>query len=187
MPTFLDSAYQVLKDADRPMSYEEITRLALDRGLLITQGATPAATMSAQLYMNIIEKGAASRFILFGPNQFALNDKWEPQPELRPKREHESVREKTKARPKKASAAHDLLDREIYSIQAFLSGRNEQPPTSEKICDWVTMCYSLELYSEGAELFGFVDPLEVNEWYYERTKKIARSCALRMNTLKADL
>ena len=48
----------------------------------------------------------------------------------------------------------------------------------EKICDWVTMCYSLGLHAEGAELFSFVDPLEVNVWYYERTKKMARVCAM---------
>lgn len=31
MPIFLDAAYQVLKDMDRPMSAEEITKQALDQ------------------------------------------------------------------------------------------------------------------------------------------------------------
>ena len=74
MSIFLDAAYQVLKDTNRPMSYEEITQQALNRDLLITRGATPERTMAASLYVDIKEKGATSRFSQISPNQFALND-----------------------------------------------------------------------------------------------------------------
>jgi hypothetical protein len=69
MPSFLDSAYQVLKKTNRPMSQEELTDHALADGLLITHGATPAQTMGAMIYMDIIKKGSASRFIKIGPNK----------------------------------------------------------------------------------------------------------------------
>jgi HB1, ASXL, restriction endonuclease HTH domain len=179
VPTFLDAAYQVLENADFPMSAEEIARLALDQGLLMSRGATPAATMSASLYMDIKEKGATSKFIRIGPNQFTLNGKSEPQPEPAAKRKSINGGGKRKSKLSLASSAHELLDREILLIQSFLSGESEQPPTSEKICDWVVLCYTLGLYLEGVGLFNYVDSTELNGWFYERTKKMARLCAMK--------
>lgn len=77
------------------------------------------------------------------------------------------------------------MDREIRLIEDFLRGV-AQPLSGEKICDWVTLCYTLELYSEGAELFSYVDPAEVNEWYYARTKKIARLCKIHQENLSEE-
>lgn len=178
MPVFLDAAFHVLKDTNGPMSAGEITQQAIDRGLLVTKGATPAATMSASLYMDIKEKGATSRFIQVGPNLFAINGEHHPQLEsdAKPKIKAKSVSKRPHL-PHTAST-HKFLDIEIASIRAFLSGQSPHPPTSEKLCDWVTMCYTFGLYSEGVDLFSFVDPLEVNEWYYTRTKKMARLCTL---------
>jgi len=178
MPAFLDAAYQILEDTDRPMSAEEITQQALDRGFLVTKGKTPAATMSASIYMDIKEKGAASRFVQTNPNRFAINK--EPKAQHKPDFKTKSKVNKASGRHRlvQADSAHKLLDHELTAIRAFLSGLSTQPPTSEKLCDWVTMCYTFELYSEGVDLFGFVDLLDVNEWYYTRTKKLARLCAL---------
>lgn len=178
MPAFLDAAYQILKDSNRPMSAEEITQQALDRGLLVTRGKTPAATMSASLYMDIKEKGGASRFIQSGPNRFAINKELKAQPELDLRLKPILKRASRRHLLAHNDSAHKLLDDEIAALRAFLGGLSSQPPTSEKLCDWVTMCYTLGLYSEGADLFGFVDPLDVNEWYYSRTKKLARLCTL---------
>ena len=184
MSTFLDAAYQILSENNRPMFPEEITKQALQREMIITQGATPSQSMMALLYMDIKKKGTASRFVQTGPSQFALNDQQTPKPVYQsqtraPKFSSQSMKSKRDSVVDKSSPAHELLDQEIHSIQAFLNGQSEQPPTSEKICDWVTMCYCLGLYTEGAVLFSFVDMAEVNEWYYERTKKMARLCAMR--------
>jgi hypothetical protein len=48
--TFLQAAEEVLRSEMRPLSAEEITDLALGRGLLQTASKTPAATMSSALY-----------------------------------------------------------------------------------------------------------------------------------------
>ena len=189
MPSFLDSAYQILKDMDRPMSVEEITQQALDRGFLVTKGKTPAATMSAMIYMDIKRKGQTSRFIQVGPNCFTVNNgsKEYPESAFKPKSKPKATKQKSSLLH--ADSDHKLLDHEIALIRSFLDGISSQPPTSEKLCDWITMCYTLGLYSEGMDLFDFVDPLDVNEWYYTRTKKLARLCALhheRSNTQKAS-
>lgn len=178
MSMFLNAAYLVLKDSDRPMSADDITQKALDQGFLKTRGATPAATMSASLYVDIKRKGEASKFMQTGSNQFSLNSNWEPQSAHKTEHIPQKVEVKRRKRENVPSIAHKFLDREISLINSFLSGKSEQPPTSEKICDWVSLCYSCGLFSEGKELFSYVDPDEVNDWYYERTKKMARLCAL---------
>ncbi len=73
MKTFKDIAYQILHDSQRPLHSDEITRIALDRGWLVTAGKTPAATMNAQLVVDINKLGEKSRFIKVGPSTFKYN------------------------------------------------------------------------------------------------------------------
>ncbi len=78
-----------------------------------------------------------------------------------------------------AEAPHTILDREIAEIRAFLKGRAEQRPSDERLCDWVQFCYTFELYAEGRDLFALVNEADVNPWYLERTRKLARICSLK--------
>ncbi|MEQ8562089.1 MAG: winged helix-turn-helix domain-containing protein, partial [Cytophagales bacterium] len=48
--SFKEAAVKILKEADEPLSAKEITKIALDDELIETSGATPDATMAAQLY-----------------------------------------------------------------------------------------------------------------------------------------
>src|SRR3989338_8018733 len=73
MNTFKQSAMEILKKAGTPLHYGEITKLALESGILETEGATPEATMGAQLVMDIKNKGEGSDFIKTAPGTFALN------------------------------------------------------------------------------------------------------------------
>ena len=73
MNTFKSSAIQILKKAGKPLHSSEITKLALEGGTLVTEGATPEATMTAQLVLDVKNKGKASDFIKTGPSTFALN------------------------------------------------------------------------------------------------------------------
>ena len=57
---FLDAAYEVLKQARKPLHYTEITQRALQAGILDTKGQTPEATMGARLYVDT--KRPDSRF-----------------------------------------------------------------------------------------------------------------------------
>lgn len=54
--TFLELAERVLKEANRPLTADEIWTLAVEKGydgLLKTKGKTPWATLSAQLYVSV--------------------------------------------------------------------------------------------------------------------------------------
>ena len=73
MNTFKEAAIQILKEVAKPLHYSEITRLALEKNILETEGATPEATMNAQIVVDIKLKGAASDFIKTAPGIFDLN------------------------------------------------------------------------------------------------------------------
>jgi hypothetical protein len=51
--TFYEAALQILKSSRKPLTSEEITELALERGLIVSRGKTPVATMAAELYTHL--------------------------------------------------------------------------------------------------------------------------------------
>ena len=73
MNTFKSSAIQVLKKTGKPLHYSDITKMALEAGILVAEGATPEATMCALLIMDVKNKGKASEFIKTKTSTFALN------------------------------------------------------------------------------------------------------------------
>ena len=72
-----------------------------------------------------------------------------------------------------------ILADQIAAIRQFLRGRSPARPSDDMLCDWVRFCYSFELYAEGKQLFQLVDPSQVNPWYYERTKRLAKVCEIK--------
>lgn len=75
MNSFKDIAYQILKEAGKPLHYREITLLAQEKGLLKTEGKTPWATMNAQIAVDIVTNGEHSRFIRRDPGYYYINEK----------------------------------------------------------------------------------------------------------------
>jgi len=64
--SFKEAAVKILKEADEPLSAKEITKIALEDALIETSGATPDATMAAQLYTD------TGKFKKVGRGLFAL-------------------------------------------------------------------------------------------------------------------
>jgi restriction system protein len=80
--SFADAAEQVLKrfGKHRPMHYQEITRHALDLGLIATNGQTPAASMYSMILTEIdrtLKRGEQPRFAKHGRGMVSLAA-WEP-------------------------------------------------------------------------------------------------------------
>ena len=73
MNSYKNIAYQILTEAKKPLHSKEITKIALQRGLLQTSGKTPQATMNAQLVMDVVKNKNKSQFIKTAPSVFALN------------------------------------------------------------------------------------------------------------------
>src|SRR5215207_8667980 len=63
---------EVLTEAKEPLHYREITERILTRGLKTTDGATPDATVGAQITASIKHDGVVSPFIKVGKGTFAL-------------------------------------------------------------------------------------------------------------------
>jgi len=72
--TFKGVAYEVLKEAKRPLHTDEITKIALEKGWLKTAGKTPEATMNALLIVDTNKRGAQSLFKKTGPSTFSINE-----------------------------------------------------------------------------------------------------------------
>ncbi|MDF1597519.1 MAG: HTH domain-containing protein [Acidimicrobiia bacterium] len=93
--SFTDSAEYILDIfADRkPMHYREITDRALSEGILVTKGATPEATMYAQILTEIKRRTQRSddpRFVKHGKGMVGLW-KWTPKGVARTVAEHNKV------------------------------------------------------------------------------------------------
>ena len=73
MNKFRIAAIEILSEVKKPLHYKDITKLALDKGILETDGATPDASMNAQIITDINKKGLASDFIKTAPSTYNIN------------------------------------------------------------------------------------------------------------------
>ncbi len=73
MNTFKQAAVLILKKSNSPLHYKEITRIALEDGILVTEGATPELTMNSQILRDIKGKKDGSDFVKMGGGIFSIN------------------------------------------------------------------------------------------------------------------
>ena len=90
MNKFRTAAIQILSEVNKPLHYKEITKLALDKGILETEGATPDSSMNSQIITDISKKGDGSDFIKTAPSTFALNPNKKP---IEPKKQKKVLEE----------------------------------------------------------------------------------------------
>ena len=70
-----DAITRVLNESEGPLHYTEISDLILSQGYYETDGATPAATVNAQLAASIKHEGTKSPFIRVSKAVFTLREK----------------------------------------------------------------------------------------------------------------
>lgn len=66
---------RVLAESDTPLHYTEISEQILARGYYKTDGATPAASVNAQITKSIVQEGERSPFARLGKGIVTLKDK----------------------------------------------------------------------------------------------------------------
>jgi hypothetical protein len=70
--SLVDAAHQVLHKAKKPLPVKDIYQRVIDAGLWTPKaGTTPEATLGAKLYLEIKQKGSASRFVKADRGLFA--------------------------------------------------------------------------------------------------------------------
>ncbi len=71
--------------------------------------------------------------------------------------------------------------RKVDEIHAFLRGRSSgAAPKSEGVCDWIHLCYELELSREAASLLQYVVEDEVDPAIYRRAKRWAEASRVKL-------
>ncbi len=70
----LDAVANVLGAAGEPLRVDEITARVLAGGQWVSKGKTPAATIEAQLAMEIKNHGDQSRFVRPAPRTYGVRD-----------------------------------------------------------------------------------------------------------------
>jgi len=73
MNKFKNSAIEVLKKENKPLHYSKITEIAIESGVLETEGATPEKSMNAQISVDIKNRGKGSDFTRTAPGIFTIN------------------------------------------------------------------------------------------------------------------
>ena len=68
----------------------------------------------------------------------------------------------------------------LDEVHAFLSGKGASIPSSEVLCDWIHLCYTVELHREAAALLPYVHEDEVEPATYKRAKRVAEVCRSRL-------
>jgi restriction endonuclease Mrr len=77
-------------------------------------------------------------------------------------------------------ALTDIVMSQVQRIHDLLQGRGGNRPSDEQLCDWVHFAYQLGLHREASALLPLISAAEVNDWYYERTKRIALASGARV-------
>lgn len=137
MNSFKALAYKILKKSSKPLHSKEITKQALECGL-VTKGKTPEATMNALLIVDINIKKDKSRFVKIAPSTFGINPAFQ---ETKKAMEKEQKEEK------------------VYKISKDVSTKQKGDIAEARIAELITLygdttlsCYKPISDDEGIDL-----------------------------------
>lgn len=71
-------------------------------------------------------------------------------------------------------------------IKWFLRGGGVAKPTDNELCRWVDLCYRMEMWSEGVEVFRRVLKDNVSDGLHKTAERQARICELRLAEANGD-
>lgn len=148
--SFLDLAYDVLKETASPLTYQEVWQAGKERGLaakIRTSGKTPWQSLGAQLYVEVRDN-EESRFIKVGrrPARFFLKERAAELPaDAVAKIEKEETKKKEKRTEYHERDLHPLLTYFAYANPTFNRGRS---------------IFTKTIYHEKSQRSGY------NEWIH---------------------
>ncbi|MFH0965221.1 MAG: HTH domain-containing protein [Planctomycetota bacterium] len=148
--SFLDLAYDVLKESSRPLTYQEVWEVGKERGLadkINTMGKTPWQSLGAQLYVEVRDN-EDSKFIKVGqrPARFFLREREVDLPADAISRiEKEEVKAKDRRTEYNERDLHPLLTYFAYANPTFNRGRS---------------IFTKTIYHERSQRSGY------NEWIH---------------------
>jgi len=87
---YLEAAIKILEEAGRPLSFKQITAMALERDWIEEQGSDPSSVMNSLIMQDLKMKGTTSDFSRIGSGMFTLRKlvyRTTPKPEVKPRHE----------------------------------------------------------------------------------------------------
>jgi hypothetical protein len=126
--SYLDLAYDVLKAATKPLIYQEIWQIGVEKGMtpkLESSGKTPWQSLGARLYVDVRDN-EASKFVKVGtrPARFFLKERQtEIAPDAITKLEKEDAKKPEKKTEYTERDLHPLLTYFAYANPSFNRGR----------------------------------------------------------------
>jgi hypothetical protein len=127
--SFLDLAYEVLKNSDRPLTYQEVWQVGKEKGLadkIRTSGKTPWQSIGSQLFVDVRDN-EDSKFIKVGkrPARFFLKERQAELPLDAVARIEKEERKKGEQKTEyQERDLHPLLTYFVYANPAFNRGRS---------------------------------------------------------------
>ncbi|CAN5835079.1 HTH domain-containing protein [soil metagenome] len=162
--SYLDLAYDVLKQSNDPLTYQEAWKLSVDRGLaakLAATGKTPWESLGARLYVEVRDN-PNSRFIPVGkrPMRFFLRERGhELSPDVL-----EQLQKQEATPPKYLAKKLPYLERQLHPILTYFAYANPSFNRGRSIYT-KTICHEKSTkagYNEWIhpDMVGFYLPLE---------------------------
>jgi len=151
--SYFDLAYEVLKKAPNPLTYQEVWRVASEQGLtakLSVTGKTPWQSLGARMYVDVRDNDA-SRFIPVGkrPTRFFLKERAAELPaDVATRLEREEVKE-----AKKPETKPRFVERDLHPLLAYFAYSNPSFNRGRKI-------HTKTIYHEKSTKAGY------NEWIH---------------------
>ena len=71
---YREAVIQVLKDEKKPLHYERIADLAMDRKYIDPRGKTPHDTISTEISRDLRKNGSESVFLRYGKGVYGLRE-----------------------------------------------------------------------------------------------------------------
>lgn len=148
--SFLDLAYDVLKQSLKPLTYQETWQIGVEKGFsdkIKTSGKTPWQSMGAQLYIDVRDN-ENSKFIKVGkrPARFFLKEK---QSELQP----DTIAKIEKEEAKKGEKKTSYLERDLHPLLTYFAYSNPTFNRGRSI-------YTKTIFHEKSQRSGY------NEWIH---------------------
>jgi len=148
--SFLNLAYDVLKESPRPLTYQEIWQIGDQKGLadkIRTSGKTPWQSLGAQIYVEVRDN-EQSRFVKVGkrPARFFLRER---EGELSP----DTITKIEKEESKKVERRTEGSERDLHPLLTYFTYANPTFNRGRSI-------YTKTIYHEKSQRSGY------NEWIH---------------------
>jgi hypothetical protein len=152
MNGFKQAAIKILSESNKSLHYREITKQALDRGIIKSDGKTPWATMNALLSMDIKQFGLNSSFVRTTPGSYSINIDLHNEE----KRSGSYIEQKTIHYNQDGTSTEKIR---LYSIANNLTTKQKGDITEARVAELITLygeeglsCYKPISDDEGIDL-----------------------------------